>query len=213
MTVVGVAADAKNGGISGDADPEYYRLRMSEGPLVPRSAVAVFRTSLAPATLTRWICEEFAAIDPSLPITVETMQTRVSRFTDRPRFIAFLVILFATFASLLAGVGLYGVLSFLVAQRTREIGVRMALGAKPREVAVVIQRYAIAWAGIGIFAGTLGALAATRAIKGLLFGVAPSDGLSLATAAGALAVLAALAAWVPSYRAARVDPVVALRHE
>jgi predicted permease len=213
LRVVGVAADAKNGGISGDPDPEYYRLRMSAGPQVPRSGVAVFRTSLAPATLTRWIRREFAEIDPSLPVTVETMQTRLGKFTDRPRFIALVVMLFAAFASLLAAVGLYGVLSFLVTQRTREIGVRVALGAKPREVAVLIQQYAIAWAGLGIVAGITAALVATRAVRGLLFGVAPNDRLSLAVAAGALAAIAVLAAWIPSSRAARVDPVIALRHE
>ena len=213
LTVVGVAADVKNGGIAEAADPEYYRLRMSGGPAMPRSEVAVFRTTLDAAALSAWIRRELAALDPTLPITIETMDTRVARFTERPRFVALLVTLFAAFALLLAAVGLYGVLSFLVTQQTKEIGVRVALGARPRDVALRIQRSAGACAGIGIAVGIGGSLGATQLVKGLLFGVAPDDWLALVSAAGALIVVAALAAWIPSSRAARVDPIVALRHD
>jgi len=100
-----------------------------------------------------------------------------------------------------------------VAQQSREIGVRMALGARPRDIAWRIQGYAGIWTGIGIAAGLILSSALTRSVRGLLFDVSPADPSSLTSAAGVLAILAALAAWVPARRAARVDPVVALREE
>jgi putative ABC transport system permease protein len=209
--IVGVAADTRNNGLT-ETGPEYYRLRM-DNAAPPRSAVALFRTSLPPATLASWIREEVAQVDPSLPVTIETLEQRVGRFREQPRFVAMLVALFAGFGVLLAAVGLYGVLSFLVAQQTQEIGVRMALGARPRDIAVHIQAYAGLWTGIGVAAGAACSLAVTRMVKGLLFGVAPGDPLSLIAAVAALTPTAAMAAWIPSRRAARVDPMVALRYE
>ena len=212
-TVVGVAADTKNNGLTEPADPEYYRLRMHNADTVGRSGVAVFRTSLEPGTLTRWIRTEFAALDPSMPVTVETLEQRVDRFRNGPRFVATLIGLFAALGLLLAATGLYGVLSFLVARRTREIGVRMAVGARPLDIALQIQKYAGIWTGIGVAAGLASSLALARMIRGLLFGVAPNDPASLLAATLVLVVTAALAAWIPSYRAARIDPAVALRSE
>ncbi|MBZ5578112.1 MAG: ABC transporter permease [Acidobacteriia bacterium] len=211
--VVGVAADAKNNGISAPADPEYYRLRMNDGRGVGREGVALFRSGLDPASLTLWIRRELAGLDPTLPVTVETMETRVGRFAERPRFVATLVALFAGIGLLLAGVGLYGVLSFLVSQRTQEIGVRMALGAQARDIALQVQGYAAVWTGIGVVLGLAGALALTRTVRGLLYDVVPGDPISLSLAVMALAAIAALAAWIPAHRAARVDPVVALRQQ
>jgi putative ABC transport system permease protein len=209
--IVGVAADTRNNGLT-ETDPEYYRLRMDNAAM-GRGAVALFRTSMPPATLARWIKEEVAQVDPSLPVTIEAMEQRVGRFRDQPRFVATVVALFAGFAVLLAAVGLYGVLSFLVAQQTQEIGVRMALGARPRDIAVHIQAYAGVWTGAGVAAGVVCSLAVTRMVKGLLFGVAPDDPLSLMAGIAVLALTAAVAAWMPSRRAARVDPMVALRYE
>jgi putative ABC transport system permease protein len=211
--VVGVAADAKNAGVVETSEPEYYRLQQNNGRGLRRGAVAVFRTSLDTAPLTRWIRREFAALDPEMPVTIETMQTRVGRFTQRPRFVAMVVGMFAFFGLLLAAVGLYGVLVFLVAQQTREIGVRMALGARPRDIALRVQRYAGAWTGIGAVVGLLSSLALTRAVRGLLFEVTPDDPLSFAAAVALLAAVAAVAAWAPSHRAACVDPAVALRED
>ena len=211
--VVGVAADAKNSGIDVIADPEYYRLRMNDGRGFGRTAVALFRTSLDEATLARWVRRELAAVDPGIPVKVERMEARVGRFTDRPRLRASLVAVFAAFGLVLAAVGVYGVLSLLVAQQTREIGVRMALGARPRDIAWRIQGYAGIWTGIGVAAGLILSSALTRSVRGLLFDVSPADPSSLTSAAGVLAILGALAAWVPARRAARVDPVVALREE
>ena len=211
--IVGVAADSKNAGVVETAEPEYYRLRQNNGRGLRLGAVAVFRTSLDTATLTRWIQREFAALDPDMPVTIESMETRVGRFTQRPRFIAMVVGMFALCGLMLAAVGLYGVLAFLVAQQTREIGVRMALGARPRDVALRVERYAGMWTAIGAAAGLICSLALTRAVQGLLFEVTPDDPLSFGVALALLAAVAALAAWAPSHRAARVDPAVALREE
>ena len=211
--IVGVAADTKNNGLTEPPDPEYYRLRMKGSDRLGASGVALFRTSLGPAALTQWIRREFAALDPSLPVSVEMMEGRVERFRERPRFVAMLVGLFAALGLLLAAVGLYGVLSFLVAQQTREIGVRMALGARPRDIALQVQKYVGIWFGIGVATGLAGSFALARAIRGLLFEVSPTDPVSLTAAVTVLVVTAALAGWIPSYRAARVDPVIALRSE
>ncbi len=179
----------------------------------PQGAVALFRTSMPPAALARWIREEVAQVDPSLPVTIETLEQRVGRFREQPRFVATLVALFAAFGVLLAAVGLYGVLSFLVAQQTQEIGVRMALGARPRDIAVRIQAYAGVWTGAGVAMGVACSLAVTRMVRGLLFGITPGDPLSLIAGIAVLTLTAAIAAWIPSRRAARVDPMVALRYE
>jgi putative ABC transport system permease protein len=210
-TVVGVAEDAKNNGLSGPADPEYYRLRMDDSMQLGRSGVALFRTSLDPGVLSQWIRQEMAAADPSLPVTIAKMETRVDAFTDQPRLVAMLVGLFALFGLTLAVVGLYGVMSFLVAQRTREIGVRMAIGATPGDIAALIQKHALLWTAGGIGAGLLGSMILTRLVRGLLFEVSPQDPISLATAAVVVAIAASLA-WIPSHRAARVDPAAALRN-
>ena len=211
--IVGVAADTRNNGLTEPPDPEYYRLRMRGSDQIGRSGVALFRTSLDPATLTRWIRREFAALDPTLPVRVETMDERVQRFQERPRFVAILVGLFAALALLLAAVGLYGVLSYLVARQTREIGVRMAIGARPRDIALQVQKYAGIWTGIGVATGLAGSLALACTIRGLLFEVSPTDPVSLIAAVTVLLVTAAVAASIPAYRAARVDPVVALHSE
>ncbi len=209
--IVGVVADTRNNGLT-ESDPEYYRLRVDTAT-PPRSAVALFRTSLGAATLARWIRREFAEVDASLPVKIESMEQRVGRFREQPRFVAMLVALFAVFGVVLAAVGLYGVLAFLVAQQTQEIGVRMALGARPRDIVVQVQSYAGLWLGAGVVAGVVLSLVVARLVRALLFGVSPADPVSLVFGIAVLAITAAVAAWVPSRRAARVDPMVALRYE
>jgi putative ABC transport system permease protein len=209
--IVGVAADTRNDGLTA-TDPEYYRLRMNHSAS-PRSAVAIFQTFMPPATLAAWIRQEVAQMDPSLPVTVEPLEDRVGRFRQQPRFVATLVTLFAGFGVLLAAVGLYGVLSFLVAQRTQEIGARMALGARPRDIAAQIQAHAGLWTGIGVGVGAACSIAVTRMVRGLLFGVTPGDPWSLVAGIAVLLLTAWLAAWLPSRRAARLDPMKALRYE
>ncbi len=211
--VVGVAADVKNDGLTSAPAPEYYCLRTWNSEQLGRSAVAILRTSLAPETVVRVIRRELAALDPTLPVRIETLRERVRELTGRPRFVTVLVGLFAGFGLLLAAVGLYGVMSFLVGQRTREIGVRMALGAAPGQIASLMLLFAARWTAVGALAGLAGALLVTRLFRGLLFDVSPEDPASFAIAIAALLAAASLAAWFPSARAARVDPAVSLRED
>ncbi|MGB9456716.1 MAG: ABC transporter permease [Bryobacteraceae bacterium] len=213
LPVVGVAGDVKNSGLTDAPQPEYYRLRMNRSGALGLSGVALLETPLDPGALERWMRRQMAAIDPALPVTIETIETKVSRLTERPRFLAALIALFAAFGLLLAAIGLYGVLSFLVAQRTREIGVRIALGASPRQIARMAVQQAGVWTVAGMATGWAASAGLARLARGALFQVSPFDPLSLAAAAGILMMAAAIAAWRPARRAARVDPAVSLREE
>jgi predicted permease len=213
LPVVGVAADAKNSGLADAPQPEYYRLRMNRSDAPGLSAVALIRAPLEAAAMEGWVRRQMAAIDPALPVTIETMRTKVDRLSERPRFLAALLALFAGFGLLLAAIGLCGVLSFLVAQRTREIGVRLALGATSGQVALMAVRQAGVWTAAGMAVGWVASAALARLARGALFQVSPFDPLSLAAAAGTLAMAAGVAAWLPARRAAGVDPAVSLREE
>ena len=213
LPVVGVAGDVKNAGLTDPPQPEYYRLRMHRSWAPGLSAVALLETPLDAAALERWVRRQMAAIDPALPVTIETMQTKVGRLSERARFLAALIGLFAVFGLLLAAIGLYGVLSFLVAQRTREIGVRIALGASPGRIARMAVHQAGVWILAGMAAGWAASAALGRIARGALFQISPFDPLSLAAAVATLAMAAAIAAWRPARRAAQVDPAVSLREE
>ena len=213
LPIVGVAGDVKNSGLAETAEPEYYRLRTYNSPQLGLSAVALFKTSLDEATATRWIQQQIAAIDKDLPGKIEGMPQRVSGLSVRQRFLAVLIGLFAGFGLLLAAIGLYGVLSFLVAQRTREIGVRMAVGATPGSVAALMGRQAGLWTISGVATGLLASAALTRFARGLLFQVSPYDPLSLTAAVAILLTVSALATWWPARRASLVDPAISLREQ
>ena len=212
FTVVGVAADVKNNGINEIAGPEYYIVRHSAQDATATSYVSV-RSGLSSDAVSRWIRSEVAAIDPTLPVEIETMDERVSKLMAAPRFDALLLGIFAAMALLLAAIGLYGVMAFLVAQRTQEIGVRMALGATPGEIAKFVLGRAARWTFAGAVVGLAASLAGTRVIESLLYHVHPRDPLALGASLIVLVSVAMLAAFVPARRAAAVDPVVALRHE
>jgi len=212
-TVVGVAADVKNGGLFEAGDPEYY-LPWRRAPDEARSyATLVIRTPLDPAALARWIRPEIAALDPTLPFTMQTMSDRVSSFADRPRFDAALFGMFALMGVLLAAVGLYGVMAFLVTQRTQEIGLRMALGASQASILGLFIGKAWIVIALGAAAGLLAALAASRVLGSLLYGVKPDDPATFALVVGLLAAVATLACYFPARRASKIDPMVALRYE
>ena len=141
------------------------------------------------------------------------LDEQVSKLAARPRFDALLLGMFAALGVVLAGIGLYGLMSFLVVQRTQEIGVRMALGATPGGIVGLVLRHAAGWTGAGAAVGTAGALLVTRLLESMLFGVSSKDPWSLAAAVGVLFAAALAAAWIPALHAARVDPVEALRRE
>jgi predicted permease len=208
-SIVGVVADSKNIRIDQPADPEYYRLRPKGRPSY--SGIAWFRTGMNSEALAKLVRDEVASIDPNLPVTFGTLQERVDRQVQQPRLIALLVVVFASSGLLLAAVGLYGVMSFLVTQRTREIGVRMALGARGRDVAIMIARFAGFCTAAGAIVGVLISVALARLARTLLFEVSPYDLLSLGISLLVLAIAACLAAGFPSARAARMNPAVSLR--
>ena len=221
-TVVGVAADVKNLGPMQPSEPEYYILRrhvpdensrIQEPPTGWRQAKVAIRTSVNPNVMAGWIKREFAALDAALPVTIGSMQRRVGRLVDRPRFNALLLTLFAGMGVLLAAIGLYGVMAFLVAQRTAEIGVRMALGATPGAITKLVLSRAAAWTLVGVLVGLAGSLFATRALGSMLFEVEARDPWTFLVVLPVLLLIALGAAWIPTLRASRVDPMTALRHE
>jgi putative ABC transport system permease protein len=222
FTVVGVAADVRNAGAEKASGPEYYFVRKSvpdvtwtnqEPPLGWRGAVAVVRTPVDPKLAASELRGLFASLDPTLPVEISTMRDRLDQATGRPRFQATLLAAFAAIGVLLAAIGLSGVMSFLVAQRRREIGVRMALGATPGSVVKLTLAFAVRSTAAGIVIGGAGAFVATRWLRAQLFQVAPGDPRPLALAVGLLVLVALIAAASPARRAAQVDPMTTLRAE
>jgi len=220
FTVVGIAGDVKNAGPARAADPEYYVVRKhapdetfeNEGDGW-RSASALIRSPMNPRAMAVRIRAEFAAMDATLPVELETMRQRVGELAERPRFNAMLLTLFAAMGMLLAAIGLYGVLAFLVTLRTPEIGVRMALGATPANITRLLIGQAAVWALAGAGVGLTGSLFAMRLLGSLLFEVPERDPWTLIAAPVLLLLVALMAAWAPSRRAARVDPMQTLRQE
>jgi predicted permease len=213
MTVIGVAGNVKNSGLMEPDDPEFYVVRKHTPEPIGRAATAILRGPLDPAVLARWVRTEVAALDPALPVNIETLDERVGKLAERPRFNAWLLGLFAGMGLLLSAIGLYGVISFLVAQRTQEIGVRMALGATPGAIARLVLGHAARWTLAGAALGVIGGWFAARLLEAMLFHVSARDPWIIAVAAAALCAIAMLAAWLPAVRAARVDPMQSLRRE
>jgi hypothetical protein len=218
-TVAGVAANVKNGGLTGEEGPEFYRLRRNREEdwggrgVWGQSAVIVVRSSLPPPEMSRWIRSQVAALDPTLPVDVATLRERVSKLADQPRFQTTLVGFFAAIGLVLAVIGLYGVIAFLVAQRTQEIGVRMALGAGRGDILRLVMGKSLRLIVCGTVAGLVAALGVSRVLASLLFSVGPRDPVTYVLVTFLLIVVALLATLIPARSASRVDPMVALRCE
>src|SRR5580704_947968 len=211
--IVGVAADVRNNGLVASWDPEFY-LPWKNDPVESLSTgQVILRTRMDPSVVAAWIRSETSALDPTLPIKIETMTERVGKLAERPRFNAMLLTLFACMGVALAAIGIYGVVAFLVAQQTREIGVRMALGASPQNVLRMVLWNIARWAIGGAALGLLGAWFCTRLLQSLLFGVRVHDPVLLMSTLILLLGVTVFAAWIPARRAMRVDPMVALRYE
>jgi ABC-type lipoprotein release transport system permease subunit len=213
--VIGVAANVKNNGLATPDEPEYYVVRKHDAN-TGRSATLLLRSgadSGAVARIAREVRAQVAALDPKLPVAIETMDQRIGRLAERPRFQTVLLGVFAAIGLLLAALGIYGVVSFQVAQRTPEFGVRAALGATPREIAVEALRPVLRWIAAGTLAGAAGTWYAARMLRPMLFRVSEIDPWAIGSALVALLAAALLAAWIPSRRAARIDAVQALRQE
>jgi len=174
----------------------------------------VLRTATEPSAAFSVVRNEVAAIDRDQPISnVLTMDQRIAESVAPRRFNMFLLGMFAALALLLAAIGIYGIMAFSVSQRTHEIGVRMALGARSRDVLKSVLRNGSMLALIGIAVGLGAAFALTRLMSALLYNVSPTDPLTFIIDAALLAAIALIACYIPARRATRVDPLVALRHE
>ena len=209
LTVVGVVDDMRTRRVEEDPRPTIYR------PLKQRSGLSLslaLKTSGDPKLLGAALAAQVRAVDPDLPtFGAKTMEDMVATATASRRFSTQLLAAFAVLALGLAAVGIYGVMAFVVGQRTREIGIRIALGAHPGSVVRLVLRQALMLAACGVAAGAVAALLATRVLSGLLFQVRASDPLTYTLIAALLGGTAAVAAWRPARRAAAVDPITALR--
>jgi putative ABC transport system permease protein len=212
LTVVGVVRDVRGNALEMKPRPQVYR--PVEQDTETMMTFVVRAEGMPAATLERTVRAEMKSIDPAMPLArFRTMESLVATALARPRFSAFLLSLFAATALLLTVVGLYGVVAYAVSQRTHEIGIRIALGASGRDVLALVIRQGMLSAVIGLAVGVLCALGLTRALATQLYGVKPAD-LPTFACVSLILLLAALAAcWIPARRAARVDPVIALRHD
>jgi predicted permease len=212
LEIVGVVHDAKYSEVKDPTPAQVFEARLQSLP--PSSLNFYVRATTEPLALRKAVEQVLARLDPNLPLMdLRTMQDVVRENLFGDRFMSALAIVLAALATLLASLGLYGVLSYNVAQRTREIGLRLALGAAPERLRAMVLRQ-VAWmATIGGALGLTAALVLGRAARSLLFGLSPSDPAVLLIAVVTLAAVAAAAAYLPARRASRVDPVVALRSE
>jgi ABC-type antimicrobial peptide transport system permease subunit len=206
---VGIVGNIKQDALDAESRMALY-LAHTQSP--SRGLTVVVRSHGDPAALTTAVRQEIRDLDPDLPVyNVRTMEQRVDESLARRRFSTLLLGIFAALASGLAAVGIYGVVAFLVAQGTRELGIRMALGATPRRIGLLVVRQALLIALAGLALGMAGAAALTRLMRSLLFGVAPTDRATYLLVFGLVAMTALAASYLPARRAARLDPMRSLR--
>jgi putative ABC transport system permease protein len=212
-TIVGVVGDVHHEGLGTKPDPEMY-VPYGQVPNVEARPVIVLRTSVEPTSVTSALRKAVADVDPNVPMDqVETMKQIVHGSVAESRFRTSIVAMFALLALFVAAIGLYGVMSYAVSQRTREFGIRMAVGATRAAILRVVLGKAAKLVCIGISLGLFGAVLLARAIASLLYGVEPFDVATLASGAILLAAVALLASFVPARRASKVNPMECLRYE
>jgi putative ABC transport system permease protein len=207
-TVVGICATAQLKDLTEEAKGTFYL------PAYLELSTLVVRTAGDPKPLTAAIREQVLAVDPNQPVyDVKTMDERVAVTLETRRFAVVLLGVFGALALILAAIGLYGVLAFAVSQRTREIGIHMALGARARDVLLMVIRQGMSLVVVGVVFGVAGAFALTRLMRSLLFEVGPTDSLTFVIVSLLLAAVGFIACFVPARRATKVDPLIALRYE
>jgi ABC-type antimicrobial peptide transport system permease subunit len=209
--IIGVVGDIRNSKLSTPPRAAYY----VPATQVPFSQmIAVVKTNSEPRSFIPAVTREVAAMDPDVPLfAVKSMEEYMSASVAAPRFSTTLLAIFAGVALVLTIVGLYGVMSYSVEQRTNEIGIRLALGAQSRDVLMMVVKQGSMLILLGLVIGLAGAYALTRLIESLLFGVTPKDPFTFAAVAVLLAVVALMACYIPAWRATKVDPLEALRYE
>ena len=211
LTVVGVIKDVRRGEVTRAIRPELY---LSALQVTPRTQTLIVRTAGDPAAIIPTIRREVQALNPQLPLfATGTLEAELSETLSQPRFRAVLLAAFAVIAMLLASIGIYGVTAHAVGQRTQEVGVRMALGAQRGDVLVLILRQHLAPALIGVALGLGGTVVLARFLETMVYGVEPTDPLTMAAMSLLLLTVAVLACFIPAQRATRVDAVVALRNQ
>lgn len=216
--IVGVARNIKHEGLDVDEKPEVYLPYLQ--PLFAASTTNlaslyfVIRTSSDPKSVIAPVRADILQLDKEQPITnIKTMEERLSESIAQRRFNMLMLSIFAGVAMVLAGVGIYGIMSYIVTQRTHEIGIRMALGAQAKDILMLVLSQGMALTTIGLGLGLLATLALTRIITSLLYGVSPTDPLIFVAISALLGIIALLACFISARKAIRVDPVIALRDE
>jgi putative ABC transport system permease protein len=213
-SIVGVVADVKNAGIEKPVGSEIYLPYNQPHGSGSRTEYVLLRAAGDPAGLAGAVRREIHSLDPALPVaSIRSMDDVLSAAQSRPRFLTLLLTLFSSVALVLAAVGLYGVISYSVARRTSEIGIRIAMGAQSSDVLKMVLGQGLRLGLCGVAAGAAGAFALTRLIRGMLFGINAFDPLTFAAMAVVLIAVTVLACYVPAQRATKVDPMVALRYE
>jgi putative ABC transport system permease protein len=211
VEIVGVVADVRYGRLEAAMAPDVYLSSLQ--PTDPAQTLIV-RTSVDPAAIAAAVRREVLALDRNVPLAaIQTMKERVAEVTSRTRFIAVLLGLFAGLALLLAAIGIYGVMAYSVSARTREMGIRIALGANTRDVLRLVMRDGLALLAAGLAIGSIAAFAAARVLRSQLYEVSSGDPMTFIAVALLLAVVACLACYFPARRAAKADPMTALRCE
>ena len=209
ITIVGVVGHVKQDALDADSRMAIYS---PQTQLTPRAINIVVRSAGDPSAPATAVRSELRAMDPDLPVyDVRTMEDRVDASLARRKFSMLLLSIFAVVASGLAALGVYSVVAFLVAQGSKEVGIRMALGATPRGIGLLIVRHGLVIATAGVVLGVAGALALTRLMRSLLFGVGSSDPVTYAIVSGLVILTALAACYLPARRAARLDPMLSLR--
>ncbi len=213
-TIIGIVDDVKNAGLDRPAGTEIYLPYTQPQTSGTAGMYAIIRAERDPRSLSNAVRLELNQIDPSLPLSqIRLMDDVLSAAQSRPRFLTILMGLFSTIALTIATVGIYGVISYSVERRSKEFGLRMALGAQPTDVLGLVMKQGAGLALLGVGAGLIAAFALTRLMTTLLFGVTPTDPLTFGAVSLLLAAVALAACYIPARRATKVDPIQTLRYE
>jgi ABC-type lipoprotein release transport system permease subunit len=211
LNIVGVVGDVHDAGIDTKARPTVYGNAFQRP--ASSNVTVVVRAQVPPSTLSPALRDTVRSLNPNLPVNLRTLDQVFSSSLDQRRFSLVIFGVFAAVALLLAVMGIYGVTTYSVTQRTQEIGIRIALGAQMKDVVRLVLQHGLALVLIGEVIGLAGSIALTRLMSGLLFGVTPTDLLTFISVAGGLMLVALLACYIPARRATKVDPLIALRYE